>query len=72
MPLITTTKTNYIKNMNQENHKKNFISQLIRMENASLTGHSQNHNEEVAKEATTETGPEWYDILNSQLDNNEI
>lgn len=58
--------------MNQENHKKNFISQLIRMENDSLIGDVQNHNEEISKDTTNEAGQEWYDVLNKQLDNNDL
>lgn len=58
--------------MNQENHKKNFISQLIKMENASLTGQTQNYNEEIAKETTNDISPEWYDVLGGQLDNTEL
>ncbi|WP_299454139.1 hypothetical protein [uncultured Microscilla sp.] len=58
--------------MNQENRKKNFISQLIKMENASLAGKTRNYNEEVAKETTNEISQEWYDVLGGQLDNNDL
>jgi hypothetical protein len=42
------------------------------MENASLTGQTQNYNEEIAKETTNDISPEWYDVLGGQLDNPEL
>ena len=57
--------------MNQENRKKNFISQLIRMENDFLIGNNNSH-EEVSKGNTDENGQEWFDVLNHQLDNGDV
>ncbi len=56
--------------MNQENHKKNFISQLIRMENDYLIGENNNH-EEASQSKADEKSQEWFDVLNHQLDNGD-
>jgi len=57
--------------MNQENRKKNFISQLIRMENDFLTGENSNR-EETSQGKADEKGQEWFDVLNNQLDNSDV